>query len=855
MTNTDKILNGEYVKCQYPFFWLSGGETVKDVVDAVQRVKDSGCDGFIVEPRSYPDFNAGWWCLMDAILEKAQSLNMQVIILDEDWVGPTGHAFGALTLPENAHLRRKSVYEGHLDVFGPAKMDLVVGKTAPWTKTQRQDKLIGCFAYKRTGTGNDIDISSPIDLSANIKDGILSCEIPEGYYRITYIFAGDRYAEMNKDDFIDMLDAESVELMLKTVYAEYERRYSKYFGNTIIGFFSDEPFIGNAYKYCWHTGWGRQEDTKVGHTGITMPYNDNIKSRLDKIYGCDVTKYFPSLWYWDEEISPKFRNAYMNIVGDLYHECFTSQLGKWCKDRGLIYIGHVLEDNNLHTGVGNGPGHYFRSQLGQTMPGMDIVLHQIMPGFSEVNLSGSGAYLYDHEFYHYILGKLNSSATHTYSEYDGRAMCEVTIGYGWAEGSQLAKWLFDFLLVRGTNYFVPGAIRPVFPDPLHAPHFGDNQGREPQFGGYCKIIDYARKVVTALDSTKHICNAAILYHAQAEWMSGNDFMLMQRPAKVLYDEHIDFDILSEDVLDRIKVQNGKCTISETYDCIVVPYAKYLPEGLIAQLASLKAKGADVIFVDGLPENSDVKFDTVALDSLVKYFREKGYVDLTIKDFRLLRHYHCEKDGAHTYMLFNESTVDTFNGEIETGISGNYNVYDFITNKHYKGGEGNIKVRLEPYQSCIVVYEEDKGFAPYVNYDALTAEKVSAVFTTELYEYEDMTKCVESYKQTELKAVSESKPTFSGKIVYTAKMNLPQKDKLFLRFGGIGENAELFVNGISCGKAICKPFVFDIAKAVKEGENEIKVEVFTTLANALRDPVSMYIPLAPIGVYGDVEILY
>ena len=76
-------------------------------------------------------------------------------------------------------------------------------------------------------------------------------------------------------------------------------------------------------------------------------------------------------------------------------------------------------------------------------------------------------------------------------------MCEVTIGYGFAEGSQLAKWLFDYLLVRGTNFFVPGATVATFPDIIHAPHFGENYGREPQQEGFKKILDYSKKVVTA----------------------------------------------------------------------------------------------------------------------------------------------------------------------------------------------------------------------------------------------------------------------------------------------------------------------------------------------------------------------
>ncbi len=851
MKNLDKVLNKEYIKCHYPFFWLCGNETEEDIIKAIERVHRSGCDGFTVESRGFPDFDKKWWEYAGVILKKAKELGMRVIFVDEDTFCPSGHAFALVNKPENDHLRRASLVEVHTDVIGPMNLDLVVGKPAYWTKTKHVDKIMGCYAYKRTDDEYGIDYETAIDLTDNIKEGILSCTIPEGSYRIIYVLDTMRYSEMNNDDFIDMLNEESVDLLINSIYKKYEELFSEYCGNTLMGFFSDEPFIGNAYIYCGNTGKGKHEDTRVGHLGITLPVNEKVKSALYDIYGKDYIKYIPSLWYGDQKIAPKFRNDYMNIVSKLYSQCFSQRIGKWCKDRGLIYIGHVLEDNNLHTRLGDGAGHYFRSQQGQTMAGIDIVLHQVMPGFADTNLAGSGAYLYENEFYHYILGKMASSAAHTYDEYDDKAMCEVTIGYGWAEGSQLAKWLFDYLLVRGTNFFVPGAVRPIFPDIMHAPHFGDNDGREPQFDGYCKMLEYSKKVLSAFDGSKHICNAAILYHAQAEWFS-DEYMLMQTPAKVLYDNHIDFDLLSDDLLDKIIVENGKIKLKESYDCLVIPYAKLLPETLVEQLRKLKDNGADVVFVDGLPVGV-TGFNVIEKANLAKYFEEKDYVDLKVNNFHLLRHYHAVNEGCDIYMFFNESINQTFNGTIFTGKKGNYNVYDFISDKHYKG-TGDVKICLEPYQSCVVVYEQDRGFDDYVYYNDLTSETVSANFNVKLYSYEDMSKCVYEYNTDTLKPISAEKPTFSGKITYDFTFNA-KHDAAYVKLSEVGENARLFVNEIDCGIAICKPFVYDISKAVKQGENTVRIEVYTTLANSERDPVSMFIPLAPTGIFGDIEILY
>ncbi len=856
MNNIDNILKSNLTDNHYPFFWLYGGETVENVVKAVERCAQMGCDGITLEPRGFKDFEKSWWELFDAIIETCVKTGLKLIVLDEDYHGPTGHAFGALKKHENAHLRRKSVYEGHVDLIGPASVDLVIGKTHMWNVTKTEDKLIGCYLCKRVDDKNGIDVLNAVDLMGNIKNGILSCEIPEGYYRIVYVYAGSRYSEIYNDDFIDMCDGESVDLLIKTVYELYEKKYGKYFGSTIVGFFSDEPFLGNAYKYCSNTGCGKHEDTWVGHEGQTLPINNNIKSRVDAIMGEDCTKYIPSLWYWDENISPKFRNVYMNVVADLYSECFTQRVGAWCAKRGLIYMGHVLEDNNLHSRLGDGPAHYFRSQKGQTHAGMDIVLHQIMPGFADVNLAGYGPYLYENEFYHYILGKLASSAAHTYPEFNGKAMCEVTIGYGFAEGSQLAKWLFDYLLVRGTNFFVPGATVATFPDIIHAPHFGENYGREPQQEGFKKILDYSKKVVTAFDKTTHIQNVAILYHAQAEWMNRQqEYMLMQSPAKRLYDAHIDFDILCEDLLPNVKVLNGKCKLIEEYDVIVVPYAERLPECIIDKLYALKEQGADIVFVNGLPKNTDKKFNVVDNDALVKYCLDKNYFDITVDGFKLLRHYHAVKDGVHTYMFFNEDAINVFDGEILTKQSGNYNVYDFLNGDCSKGNGSKIKLRLEPYQSCVVVYEEDRGFGEYVNISKLNKQVLTPEYKVTACEYTDMNKVAGEYTLTSLTAFSKVKPDFSGKIIYNAKVELAKKQKAFVKIEGVGENAKLYLNGKCCGHAICKPFLFDVTDAVVDGVNELKVEVFTTIANAIKDPVSMFVPLSPTGIWGEVSYLY
>ena len=86
------------------------------------------------------------------------------------------------------------------------------------------------------------------------------------------------------------------------------------------------------------------------------------------------------------------------------------------------YIGHVLEDNGLHSRLGPGTGHYFRAMRGQHMAGIDVVLNQLLPDKDK----GIGA------FYHYAIAQLAVSAAHQNPWMKGRALCEIFGAFGWS---------------------------------------------------------------------------------------------------------------------------------------------------------------------------------------------------------------------------------------------------------------------------------------------------------------------------------------------------------------------------------------------------------------------------------------
>ena len=89
--------------------------------------------------------------------------------------------------------------------------------------------------------------------------------------------------------------------------------------------------------------------------------------------------------------------------------------------------------------------------------------------------------------------------------------------------------------------------------------------------------------------------------------------------------------------------------------------------------------------------------------------------------------------------------------------------------------------------------------------------------------------VEEMFQTMIEHMPEN---ISGKSAadYRNQMELSKdQDRRYILFiPEAGEDVEFFVNGTSQGIQILPPFLYDITEAVQDGENDIRIEVATTL---------------------------
>ena len=54
----------------------------------------------------------------------------------------------------------------------------------------------------------------------------------------------------------------------------------------------------------------------------------------------------PALWHEIDGYTPIIREAYMEAVTEAYSQNFSWMLGDWCRAHNVMYIGHVIEDQN-----------------------------------------------------------------------------------------------------------------------------------------------------------------------------------------------------------------------------------------------------------------------------------------------------------------------------------------------------------------------------------------------------------------------------------------------------------------------------------------------------------------------------
>ena len=872
----------------FPFLWMRGEEE-SILRREIEKIAECGIKAICVEARPHDDFcGPGWWHDMDIVLDEAKKRDMRIWILDDKHF-PTGYANGLI---ETKYPERKKQYLACTvaDVFGASRpLTLNVGRMLkpsigfweignPVDYAERaKNRLLALTALRFEEESRFHE--DAIDLTAAVNaEGFAHFTLPEGAWRVHALYTTG--TDGGNPAYINMLDAVSAHTQIEGVYEAHYARYGEEFGRTIAGFFSDEPQFGNISDQVF--------DTKLGKKKMPLPWSGEMAAMLENRHGAALNARLPFLFAESAEkaVGPQIRYDYMDCATKLYARNFSRPIGQWCREHGVEYIGHVVEDNGVHSRLGLGAGHWFRAMEGQDMAGIDVIGSQYCYGAPAQTRKGMTEV--DGEFFHYALGKLGASGGHLDPKKQGRTMCELFGAYGWGFGVREMKHLLDHLLCCGVNRLVPHAFSMAeYPDYDCPPHFYA-RGHNPEFPYFAQLMKYADRMCRTLSGGQHAASVAVLYDGELDW--SGEHLPMQKITRVLSEHQVEFDIVCLDMLRDLPscqgtVEGGILKINGvSFGALLVPWAENLPQSLLAFARA--NPDFPLLFVGGRParvlrDECGEEPDTALLASLPVCPLEAlpGRLDVlglrpirTDPAFPALRVYHYVKEGRALFLLMNESADARFSGEIRLPVSGPLAWADEL--RGYRSAlrlrrEGDavwVSLELFPGECCLLTEGETdnlpawRGLCEHLS-DCGESLDLSGDWQLSLAPAADPPVFGEAERLETLVPVSDRHPGFSGRMRYEKCFTLSEKpEEAWFAAEKVFEVLRLSVNGKEAGFCLTPPYALEISRFLRPGENRLSVEVASTPA---RDQLNIPQPpfdfsheaLEPTGMFGRVELKY
>jgi len=857
----------------YPLLWLHGApqETEAEIRREIQAMSDAGCGGFIIESRPHADYlGEGWWHDVAFCLNEAHRRGMEVWIFDEEFF-PSGIAGGKV-------LQNMPAY----------RMQVLTRKRMEWSTDQEANDEID-FGFDevlkviciREGTDEAVILTEPDLLGAWMNDLRESAEGVLERWSIQLIGLMPSWDGRMFDKMVDYLCPEVTDCFISLTYEETKSRFPEYWGTTIKGFFGDETSFENIGSY----------DVLFGEETPCFPWSRSLRQAFVAAKGYDLVDCLELLWQDDAHRSSIVRVDFMDVMTTLFADNFFGRIQRWCHSNGVQYIGHIVEDNHAHMHHGYGVGHFFRTTKHFDMGGYDLVLRQ-MDSEQKRSADEERFPRFKHyreepypDFYHYTLAKLAQSAAHL-EVGTSLVMCENFGAYGWDLGLREMKWITDWMTARGTNWYVPHAFSPIFPDPDCPPHFYAG-GRNPQWPYFRQWGNYANRSCLLLREADHVASLAVLYPAESHWAGDQD--LLDGVCKKLMQHQYDFDILSMDLFadeQRCTIDAGALNIrGERFEAILLPGIQSLPSVVRERLKVFVEAGGRVISVGCAAVEGG---EAVELPKIADYLLESLTPGIVLtRSYPELRFCHYRKADCDIFFLNNESMSEVFEDLVGFPVGGVPERWSPMTGATEKlplfdrsEGRVDVPVRLEPYEAYFYVFQpetvEDAG--ALTTRDVLPEDwhRVGRAGDGSIYRRIPIsTRTIEHWRAVQIDtplsyetvAPPEAIPgigdwngiremdKFSGSVVYETMIDVESSaDDHLLDLGEVGEIASVEVNGHQLMPRFCPPYRWELrAELLKPRGNILRVTVTNTLGSYFTNNYYQRDIPAPAGLIGPVTV--
>jgi len=472
----ESFLNPDREFTPIPFWFWNDKLYEAEIKKQMEDFNKKGVHAFVIHPRIGlpPDLiymSKDWLDLVKYAVCEASRLDMQVVLYDEGMY-PSGSAHG------------------------------MVVKTNPDYASRGLRRV-----------AKDTELAAG-DIVIYEQDGILYVEGFTGG-TIRGVHFGEDDGESGAPPSTDLLNPDAIKLFLELTHEKYFTALQSYFGNTIIGMFTDEPCI-----------MGRGVSKEI------LPWGAGFLDYYKKLGGKDSD--IPKLW----SNKVKYRKAINARLAEVYYQ----PISNWCASKNIALMGHPENSDDI------GFQKYFH------IPGQDLVLRWVAP---ENNTALYGV--------HSTQAKCSADAARHSGKRRNSNECFGACnrdGIPWNFTADDMKWYIDWLCVRGVNLLIPHAFYYSIEGERRFERPPDVGPNNIWWDDYRIYSDYMKRLCWLMTDSVNTAQVAVL--------CGENGLDWQETA-LLYQNQIEFNYLEDMyVLDENISEGCICVQQNQYNILLVP---------------------------------------------------------------------------------------------------------------------------------------------------------------------------------------------------------------------------------------------------------------------------------------------
>lgn len=757
-----------------PFWFWNAELNDEELVHQLHEMKDKGVDEVIIHARkglTIPYLSEEWFSKIRLSCKTAEELGMKIYLYDENnW--PSGYADGRVLQKDPSFAAKCLSAEKIYPVLGePISVKEIPNKEIVSVVAVYQDKEF-------------------TDITDCGKNGKPNWASPSLCWEV-FVFRMEVAAHTpaySSSPYVDLLNKEATQAFIESTHEQYKKHVGEYYGKVIQGFFTDEPGFYQNYV----------EQAKNINT---IAWTKDFPAQFKKRTGYDIRPYLPTL-FQNMPASSKIRKDYYRILDALYRESYFDEIRNYLAKDGLLLIGHLHREEKLEWLVQT-EGDFFPVIDGLDYSGIDCI-DRTFPRVTE-RLASSAADL---------LGK-------------PRCLSESLGCFGWELTPSEIKQRVDLQYVNGINMFVPHAFFysiEGFRKSECPPSLFLQNPYWPYFG---KISSYVSRLSYALSQGKHDCKVGVYYPSRKAcrlFSPLNHYEIreidecLDRLVGVLLKKGIDFELLSEDFLEKGTITKKGIHIDHDYEALILPTS---PDADIAEKIEEFGKHGIVV---ALGKEKGRKGKT----NLFRYYEEEDAASLLASKLGFGVYgegvYCYSRKDASSRLLFCVNSLDKGNC-LRIALKKGYQV------EKWEAEDGTVKVLASAKNDRVVKLPMDGKESLLLRFHK-GQEKSAKKEAFEKYPLVLRGVSFNGVAKVETTAHKNGIHHFDGKVALTYQVDLsevPSEAKIEL--SGVKDFASLSCNGSYVDTRLWGPFEFEVTSYLKAGENLIEIEVQNVKANA------------------------